>query len=601
VIRLDSRAANALRNALVVFAPIIFAPIVFALGSLQAHAGATLVDNFRLTDQHDVSHELYYSSDKKAVVLMAHGNGCEAGRRAAVELQALNGQYADQGVEVLLVDSHPHASREAIAQEARAAGIALPILVDETQLVGEQLGMTHDGEVLIVDPKGWKVAYRGALSAQGKNYAADVLDAVLAGRTLPTATSAASGCPIDLPSHAQQANKTQISYAKQIAPLLERKCVVCHREGGIGPWQMSRYEMIQGFAPMIREVVRTQRMPPWHADPNYGNFSNDRSLSNEQAELLVHWIEAGAPRGTGGDPLLTQKKNWPQWALGAPDLIVETPPFTVPSTGTIPYRMITVKSPLDRDVWVRAIDFLPGQRAVLHHIIASAGGERFGGIGLNNYVPGAQPLEIPAGNGIFLPKGSMFHFQMHYTPNGHELTDVTQMGLYFMKEPPQYRYRSMIFIQPRLRIPAGAKSHVEVAQQVFKEDAVIYSLHPHAHFRGKASSFVAKYPDGREQTLLNVPAYDFNWQSTYELAQPLPIPAGTKVIYTQVFDNSSQNRANPDPTRNVTFGEQTWDEMVFGVIRYRSTQPDADKPGGNLQGPSFEQFFGEGAPEASRQ
>ena len=593
VTRLDSRAAITLRSLTL---------IACALGSLSpqlAHAAAGLVDNFRLTDHRDVSHELYYSSDKKAVVLMAHGNGCEAGQHAALDLQALAAKYVDQGVEFLLIDSHRRAAREAIAQQARTAGITLPILVDETQLVGEQLGMTHDGEVLIVDPKGWKVAYRGALAANGKSLVADVLDAVVSGGTLPTATSPASGCPIDLRGRMQPAKPVQISYTQQIAPLLQEKCVVCHREGGIGPWQMSRYEMIKGFAPMIREVVRTQRMPPWHADSHYGKFSNDRSLSNEQAQLLVHWIEAGAPRGTGTDPLLSQKKDWPQWALGTPDLVVETPPFTVPRTGTIPYRMITVKSPLDRDVWVRAIDFLPGQRAVLHHIIASAGGERFGGIGLNNYVPGAQPLEIPQDNGIFLPKGSVFHFQMHYTPNGQELTDVTKMGLYFMKEPPQYRYRSMIFIQPRLRIPAGAKSHVEVAQNVFKEDAVIYSLHPHAHFRGKASSFVAKYPDGREQTLLNVPAYDFNWQSTYELAQPLTVPAGTKVIYTQVFDNSTQNRANPDPTRNVRFGEQTWDEMVFGVIRYRGTQPDADKPGGNVTGPNFEQFFGEGQPEVA--
>lgn len=216
--------------------------------------------------------------------------------------------------------------------------------------------------------------------------------------------------------------------------------------------------------------------------------------------------------------------------------MVELPAFTTPKTGTIPYRMVNVKSPLDRDVWVRAVDFLPGQRAVLHHIVASAGGQRFGGTSLNNYVPGAQPLQIPPGSGIFLPKGSVFHFQMHYTPNGQKLTDVTKLGLYFMKEPPTYRYRSMIFIQPRLEIPPGAKAHTEVAQQTFKEDAVIYSLHPHAHFRGKASSFVAKYPDGREQVLLNVPAYDFNWQSTYELQQPLSVPAGTKVVYTQVFD-----------------------------------------------------------------
>jgi len=583
-------------------APVVVALVVTALAvaapslchSAPAAAGM-FVDNFRLIDQHGAAYELYYRSDKKAVVLMAYARGCPASLEAAGALEAINAKYGARGVEFLLVDSSGRDAREALAKES--AAISLPILVDTTQLVGEQLGMSRSGEVLVIDPKGWTVVYRGTQAADGVSYLADALDDVLQGTAVRTGKrEVTGGCLIGLPSRAQRNAHAQISYAKDIAPLLMDKCVVCHRQGGIGPWQMSRYEMIKGFAPMIREVVRTQRMPPWHADPHYSQFSNDRGLSIEQAQRLVHWVEAGAPRGTGPDPLLSQKKDWPEWSLGAPDLVVELPPFTTPKTGAIPYQMFRVKSPLDRDVWVRAVDFLPGQRAVLHHIVASAatGSRDFGGISLNNYVPGAQPLQIPEGSGIFLPKGSTFLFQMHYTPNGQELTDVTKMGLYFMKEPPNYRYRSMIFIQPRLKIPAGAKAHTEVAQQVFKQDAIIYSLHPHAHFRGKASSFVAKYPDGREQTLLNVPAYDFNWQSTYELQEPLQVPAGTKVIYTQVFDNSTQNRANPDPTRTVGFGEQTWDEMVFGVIRYRSTQADATAPGPDMQLPDFSEIFGSG-------
>ena len=181
--------------------------------------------------------------------------------------------------------------------------------------------------------------------------------------------------------------------------MLMDKCVACHRTGGIGPWQMTSYDMIKGFAPMIREVVRTQRMPPWDVDPHYSVFSNDRGLSIEQARTLVHWIEAGAPRGTGADPLLAQKKDWPEWPLGKPDLIVELPAFTVPATGTIPYQMTKVENPLDHDVWVRAVDWVPGERSVVHHIIASAGGaERRGAVSLNNYVPGVEPLRAAAGS-----------------------------------------------------------------------------------------------------------------------------------------------------------------------------------------------------------
>lgn len=543
------------------------------LGSLwlasHALAAADVADNFRLTDHQGVSHELYYLSDMKAVVLLAQGNGCDVSRQAATTVQALQGKYESQGVTFLAINSNLNDSLAAVSKEATQAGIKLPIMLDSAQLVGEALNLTNNGEVLVLSPKGWKIAYRG-----GANGVAGALDAVIAGKPAAAATTAATGCAIKMPERDKRSAHAKISYEKEIAPLLLDKCVVCHREGGIGPWQMTNYDMIRGFSPMIREVVRTQRMPPWHADPHYSVFSNDRGLTPAQAKTLVHWIEAGSPRGTGKDPLLGQKKDWPKWALGEPDLVVELPPFTVPTTGTIPYQNVKIDNPLDHDVWVRAVDFLPGQRAVLHHIIATAGGETRGTISLNNYVPGAEPLEVPKDNGILLPAKSKLHFQVHYTPNGQALTDVTRMGLYFMKDAPTYNFRSMIFINLKLKIPANTKIHTEVAERKFNEDAVIYSLHPHAHFRGKSSSFVAHYPDGREEMLLNVPVYDFNWQSTYDLAKPLTVPAGTRIVYTQVFDNSTQNKANPDANREITWGEQTWDEMVFGVIRYRNVKED---------------------------
>lgn len=541
----------------------------------NAFAAADVADNFRLTDHQGVSHELYYLSDMKAVVLLAQGNGCDVSRQAASAVQALKSKYESQGVTFLAINSNLSDSLDSIGKEAKQASIQLPIMLDTAQLVGESLNLTRNGEVLVLSPKGWKIAYRG--DAAGLTAA---LDSVIADKPLAIAKADLKGCAIKMPERDKRKAHAKISYEKDVAPVLLDKCVACHREGGIGPWQMTNYDMIRGFAPMIREVVRTQRMPPWHADPHYGVFSNDRGLTAEQAKTLVHWIEAGAPRGTGQDPLLSQKKDWPEWALGKPDLIVELPPFTTPATGTIPYQNIKIDNPLDHDVWVRAVDFLPGQRAVLHHIIATAGGETRGTISLNNYVPGAQPLEVPQDNGILLPAKSKLHFQMHYTTNGQELTDVTRMGLYFLKEPPKYNFHSMIFINLKLKIPANTKVHTEVAQRTFKEDAVIFSLHPHAHFRGKSSSFVAHYPDGRQETLLNVPVYDFNWQSTYDLAKPLTVPAGTRIVYTQVFDNSSQNRANPDPNKVVTWGEQTWEEMVFGVIRYRNVKEDGKPKAG---------------------
>jgi hypothetical protein len=564
---------------------------LFCLSSpAWALAPGESVDNFRLVDHQGKSRELYYLSDVRAVVLFAQGNGCASARQTASSIESLRAKYEPQGVKFLAINSNLGDTTPATAKEAAAAGIGVPILMDERQLVGESLGLTRNGEVLILDPKGWKLAYRGAAKSGATDNVSTSLDALLASTTVKTSSTPAQGCAISMPERDKRAAHAKISYEKEIAPILLDKCVVCHRDGGIGPWQMTSYDMIKGFAPMIREVVRTQRMPPWHADAHYSVFSNDRGLTDAQARTLVHWIEAGSPRGTGSDPLLAQRKDWPEWPLGKPDLIVEMPAFTTPATGTIPYQTAKVENPLDHDVWVRAVDFLPGQRAVLHHIIASAGGaERRGATSLNNYVPGAQPLEMPPEAGILLKKGATFHFQMHYTSNGQVLTDVTRMGLYFRKDPPRFSYRSLVFAQPKLRIPANSKEHTETAEQTFKADAVIYSLHPHAHFRGKAASFVAYYPDGRQETLLNVPVYDFNWQSTYDLVEPLPVPAGTRIVYTQVFDNSSQNKANPNPNEEVTWGEQTWQEMVFGVIRYRNVAEDP-APAKPTQ-PSQEELF----------
>jgi hypothetical protein len=428
----------------------------------------------------------------------------------------------------------------------------------------------------VIDPQGWKLAYRGPLSAGSAKHAADAVAALVNGQPVKTAKAdvAASDkrCAIAMPERDKKQAHAKISYAKTIAPLLIDNCVTCHRAGGIGPWQMSSYDMIKGFAPMIREVVRTERMPPWHADPHYSAFSNDRSLSKDETKTLVHWIEAGAPRGSGGDPLAELKRAWPQWSLGEPDLIVEIPAFDVPATGTIPYQMPSVANPLDRDVWVRAVDFLPGDRTVLHHIIATMGvdgaGIRDGG-SLGGYVPGAGPMVLPQETGVLMKQGAKFFFQMHYTASGKPARDVSRMGLYFRKDPPPYQFRSAVMAKPTLKIPANTKAHTESASRTFDRDVIVYSLLPHSHFRGKASSFVATYPDGTQETLLSVPNYDFNWQTTYELATPKRLPAGTKVTHSTTWDNSSQNKANPDPNREVPWGQQTWDEMLYGVVRFR--------------------------------
>ena len=550
-------------------------------GSAGALSPGDVVDDFRLNDQNGQTHELYYLSDMKAVVMLAAGNGCAASRTAAKTLDGLRARYQASGVEFLAIDSNLKDTPDSIAKEVKADGIGLAVLTDELQLIGESLGFVRNGEVLIVNPQNWKVIYRGAAEKGGNHYVAAALDAALAGAPVKVDHTDAAGCDIVMPERERRSAHARISYEKVIAPMLSAHCVACHRDGGIAPWQMSSYDMVRGFSPMIREVVRTKRMPPWHADPHYGVFSNDRSLTADETKALVHWIEAGSPRGGGSDPLTQVKKDWPVWPLGTPDLVVNLPKFEVPATGVIPYQMWTVDNPLDHDVWVRAVDFLPGARSNLHHIIATIGGEMAGQKrdtdgSLADFVPGSEPLQIPPESGILLRKGAKFGFQAHYTVNGKPTSDVTQMGLYFMDKPPQYRYRAAIMANPRIKIPANTKSYTNDAVYKFDREVLVYSLHPHAHFRGAAAEFVAQYPDGREEVLLNVPRYEFNWQTTYELKTPIVLPAGTAVKYSMTYDNSTQNKANPDANRVVPWGQQTWDEMLFGVIRFRYLTLDAN-------------------------
>ena len=565
--------------------------LVTLIGNV-AHATqpGDVVDNFRLLDQAGNSHELRYHSDAKAIVLMIHGIGCPIVRQSLPELAAVRKQFASKGVDFMMINSNTQDDRAALAQEAAEFGIDLPILRDETQLVGEALGVTRTAEVFVIDPRTWKLAYRGpiddrlALGAQkpeAKNhYLADALTAVLADKPVANKEIESVGCIVNLPERERKSEHAKISYVEQIAPMLQEKCVGCHRPGGIGPWAMTSYENVRGFAPMIREVIRTKRMPPWYADPHVGKFVGDRSISNEQAQMLVHWIEAGAPRGGGDDPLKNVEPLKSQWLYGEPDMIVEIPAFEVPATGVVDYKYPRVPNPLGKDVWVRAIQILPGNPAVVHHVIAGiADAQTNGRTGIEQlaafggYSPGRNYFLFPDDSGVLLHADASLQFQTHYTPNGKAVRDVTRVGYYLAKGTPKHEMRLQFVYSPSLRVPAGAKAHAESVGHTFNKDILLYSVQPHAHLRGRAAKFTAHYPDGREEILLSVPRYDFSWQSVYLFEEPKIIPKGTRIVFDMSYDNSAQNPANPDPTKEVRWGDQTWDEMNAGFLRYRDLAP----------------------------
>lgn len=570
------------------------------------------VDNFMLLDHEGRSHELYYYQDAPAIVVMIQGNGCPIVRNAWADFKAVKDSFADKGVRFYMLNANKQDTREKVRAEAETFAYDLPVLKDKSQLIAESLGVKRTAEVLVISPEDWSVIYRGPVNDRlgygqqraeaSEHYLADALEAVLAGKAVEKRIRRSKGCIVNLPETAKRAEHAAISYSETIAPMLEKNCASCHEEGGIAPWAMTDYSMIEGFAPMIREVVRTKRMPPWSADPHIGTFNNARGLTIEETRTLVHWIEAGAPRGEGPDPLAARVSNATEWPLGEPDLIIEAPAFDVPASGIVDYQFPTVLNPLERDVWVRAVTVVPGDKTVVHHALVGSSeqvtqpGEGDYQDVFDNYligfVPGAESYIYPEGTGVQVKAGGEFRFQMHYTTSGRATTDKTRLGLYFHAEPPAHRLRQQVALNVALGIPPNTVDHMEKAYFEFDHPATIYMLFPHSHYRGKSSVFDVAYPDGRTETILSVPDYDFNWQHSYNLTEPLDVPKGARLIHRTLYDNTARNLANPNPDRTVPWGLQSHDEMLYGSFMFRWTEETEDNLVHDELQFDIRQFFG---------
>jgi mono/diheme cytochrome c family protein len=547
------------------------------------------VDNFMLVDaQHLEAHELYRMSDAKAIVLVSTGVGCPIARSMTPALKALRDKYKAQGVEMMLVDSNLQDGRDAIADEAKEFGIDIPILMDSNQLVGEALGVTRTAEVYVVDPKTWKVVYHGPVNdaadygvqkAATHNFADDALAAFLAGKPVPAATQQSKGCLVDFPHRNNK--QAALTYVKDVAPILEKKCVACHEQGGIGPMQLTSYQMVKGFAPMIREVIRTDRMPPWNADPHVGKFADDKSLSPDEIKTIVHWVEAGAPRGEGPDPLGATKHVAAEWPLGKPDLVLNVPAYTIPASGVVDYQHPFVVNPLTEGKWLKASTVKVESRQGVHHILTGymknvpePGKPAFEdqwGVSVGGYAVGAESEVQPKNVGTYIPPGGAIGIQAHYTPFGKQVTDHSQIALYFYKdnEKPGLVMHNSVIVNNAIELPPYDGHHQETAYLEFPHDALLYAAFPHAHYRGASSDLWIRYPDGKEKLLLSLPRYDFSWQRDYTFAEPIKVPAGSKLIAHFIYDNSKRNPHNPDPSKTVVWGDQSWEEMFYTAIRYR--------------------------------
>jgi peroxiredoxin len=573
--------------------------LTLATGLSTVTAQEKTIANFRLKDTAGKTWSLDDAKDKKAVVVIFLGTQCPINNAYAPRLAELHAAYAPRGVQLVAVNSNEHDTPAMIAAHATEHKIPFPVLRDEGHVVADRFGARRVPEAFVLDGKR-VVRYQGRIDDQfgigfqrpkaTRRDLAEALDEVLAGKAVTLAKTQVAGCLITRAPRPKAG--AGVTYTKDVAPILQRNCQECHRPGQIGPMPLLTYDDASSWAAMIREVVSEGRMPPWHADPKHGKFRNDRRLATAERRALLAWIDAGCPKGDDRD-LPAAKAFAESWTIGRPDAVFQMPSeFTVPAKAPprgVSYKYFTVKTNFKEDVWVRAAEAKPGNRAVVHHIIVYVlppGGKRprdADGIGsglLVAYAPGELGNAFPPGYAKKIPKGGILLFQMHYTPNGTEQQDRSSVGLVFTKEPPEHEVKTRAIAQQALLIPPGAENHKVTVARTFPKAATILALFPHMHLRGKSFEFQAVYPDGKREVLLSVPRYDFGWQSNYFLETPLHVPAGTRIECTAHFDNSKDNPNNPDPARWVHWGEQTWEEMMIGFLDYVLDEAPAKRGAG---------------------
>ena len=363
----------------------------------------------------------------------------------------------------------------------------------------------------------------------------------------------------------------QPTFVDDVAPILHANCVSCHQPGEIGPMSLRTYREVRPWARSIARAVENRDMPPWDADPGYGPWLNDISLGEDEIAAIVRWVANGAPRGEGDEPVHERPETEGEWAFGEPDWVFEFDAHEVAAEGPDEFRDVPITTGFDEDRWIRAVEIKPGDHKVLHHFILwrAAEGATFQESWMAAWTAGSKPYRFPAGSARLLQRGRKLIGDFHYHPSGETATDSSRIGLWFAE--PEEVDKELITLpiwNAGIHIPAGDPNYEAEASRVFEEDVEIRAFTPHMHYRGKSMHFSAELPDGSTRDLLRVSRYDFNWQTTYQLAEPIRLPAGTRIQVKAVFDNSAGNPSNPDPTVDVRWGLESTDEMLNGLVDY---------------------------------
>jgi peroxiredoxin len=550
-------------------------------GTCAAEERSVAVPELSLPDQHGQFRSLAEFQSAPAMVVAFLGTECPLAQLYGRKLGDMAREFGPNDVSFVGIDSNRQDTLTELRTYAARAEIEFPILIDAEQAALQWFGAVRTPEVFVLDRHG-VIRYRGRVDDQygigikrlrpQREDLREALEELLSGRPVSVPQTPTAGCLISRRSDAPP--QGEITYASHIARIVHRRCLECHREGEVAPFSLARWEDVQGWESMIAEVVSEDRMPPWSANPEHGRFRNDARLTPEEKQLLLTWIENGCPQG---DP--AQIPDPPTfvtgWRISEPDLVIpmRDEPYAVPASGVVKYQYFEVDPGFTEDQYVAEVEARPGNPEVVHHIIAFVKPPGSADVSLGQmlvgYAPGSPPLVFPHGTASVIPRGSKLLFELHYTPNGKATTDRSYIGLKLTKpELVQRQVRSEEILENDFRIPPGAADHRVTASRKLPKAIDLLTLTPHMHVRGKSFRYEATYPDGRREVLLDVPRYDFNWQLRYELAEPKRLPRGTVISCTAVFDNSAANPNNPDPTKTVRWGDQSWEEMMIGFVTY---------------------------------
>lgn len=548
----------------------------------------TQVADVRLTDAYGKEWSLADFKSKKVVVLAFLGTQCPLAKLYSAKLVAMEQQYRSKDVAFIAVNSNVQDSLAEMAAHARKYAIAFPFLKDPSQQLADGTGATRTPEVCVID-QDQRIRYRGRIDDQygigytkdapSKTELLDAIESILNQREIAATSVPAPGCLI---GRAPRDSKTEgspvsITYAQHISRILQSRCVSCHHEGEIGPMDLTNYDDAAAWADMIAEVVDDRRMPPWHASPDHGIFENDRRLPDEEILAIQTWVKAGAPRGDASlEP--EPQKFVAGWQLPTqPDLVVamRDKAFDVPASGDVRYQYFVADPNLSQDTWVNGMEIVAGNPSIVHHILVFVRDKGSNKKTLNaergflaGYVPGTRVQMMPTGMAKRIPANSELIFQIHYTPNGTAQTDLSKIGFWIADAKSiTHEVQTTSSVQPELKIPPRESNYKTSAMQ--PEDlpeCELLSMSPHMHVRGKSFRYSAIYPDGRKEILIDVPQYDFNWQTEYRLKDRMKLQAGTRIFCEASFDNSDGNLNNPDPNAWVYWGDQTYEEMMIGYF-----------------------------------